>query len=247
MRFLQSLERGFRDVRDRFAPLFYGGDAFYCAACRRTARKFKPAGTGKKARKDAVCPFCRSRERDRLVMLFFDRHPELFPVNPPGLLHVAPEPALQKFLREKSGAGYLSADIYRKDVMERMDITDIRKPDNTFGAIYCSHVLQDVPDDDQALRELFRVLAPGGWAILNVPYYKGTRTVNLAPTIKDNNRPAECRREYGDDYLEQLRRVGFEVMEAGPADLWDKNDPRDPGLTHPMTGHVHLCRKPAVR
>lgn len=244
MRFFRSLDHAIRAVKGLAAPLFYGGTAFYCPACHRQARKFKHAGKGKKARDHAVCPFCRARERDRLVMLFLKKHPGLFPLNPPALLHVAPEPIVASFLQAKAGAGYLSADIYRSDVMERMDITRIPKPDNTFGAIYCSHVLQDVPDDDLALRELHRVLAPGGWAVLNVPYYKGTATSRLDPVIKVGERPPEFFRDYGDDYLDQLTRAGFIVEEYGPSDLWDFNDPRDPGLRHVMTGYVHFCRKP---
>lgn len=245
MRFFRKLDLGIRAARDRLAPLFYRGSAFYCPACHRTARTFKKAGKGRKARDHAVCPFCRARERDRLAILFLEKHPGLFPTRPTALLHVAPEPAVAAFLKARAGEAYLSADIYRPDVMERMDITAIPRPDGSFGAIYCSHVLQDVPDDDRALRELHRVLAPGGWAILNVPYYKGSATTPLDAVVKGGDRPPEFFRDYGDDYPDQLRRAGFIVQEYGAEDLWDFNDPRDPALRHVMTGHVHFCRKPA--
>lgn len=246
MRVLRSLDLRMRATLRVFAPIFYKGDAFYCSVCHHTARKFKRAGTGKKARDAAVCPFCQARERDRLAMLFFEKHPELFPVRPADFLHVAPEMALQPFLRSKTGKGYLSADIYRADVMERIDITNIKKPDGYFGGIFCSHVLQDVADDNLAIRELYRILVPGGWAILNVPYYKGTKTTRLQPIVKGNDRPIEFLRDYGEDYIQQLESAGFKVAEYSPRDLWDFNDHQNPGLDHVITGFVHFCRKPVI-
>ncbi len=245
MRFFSSIDRSLRSLRAKFAPLIYRGNAFFCPACNKNASRFKPAGKGKKARENAVCPFCRARERDRLVILFLKKNPNLFPPNPPHLLHVAPEPSISAYLKNASGNGYLSADIYRDDVMEKMDITHIQKPDNHFGAIFCSHVLQDIPDDNIALRELYRVLAPGGWAILNVPFYKGTKTTTLE-AIHKTGRPPEFFRDYGDDYVDQLQTIGFEVQEIPPAQLRDPNMKADPAIDHPMTGYIHFCRKPST-
>jgi ubiquinone/menaquinone biosynthesis C-methylase UbiE len=50
-----------------------------------------------------------------------------------------------------------------------MDVTNIQFPNESFDAIYCSHVLEHVPEDQKAMQELFRVLKPGGWALLQVP------------------------------------------------------------------------------
>ena len=38
-----------------------------------------------------------------------------------------------------------------------------------FDVIYCSHVLEHVPDDRLAMGELRRVLKRAGWAVLLVP------------------------------------------------------------------------------
>ena len=46
--------------------------------------------------------------------------------------------------------------------MKEIDVTRITYDSNTFDVIVCSHVLEHVPDDDKAMRELYRVLKPNG-------------------------------------------------------------------------------------
>ena len=64
---------------------------------------------------------------------------------------------------------YISADLESHLAVVKVDITNILYEDNSFDVILCSHVLEHVIDDQKAMRELFRVLKPGGWAILQVP------------------------------------------------------------------------------
>lgn len=248
MRFLQSLEKRLRATRDLLHPLVYRGDAVTCPVCGRHARKFRRAGSGASRRDNAVCPFCRARERDRLLWLFFQRHPELFPATGLALLHVAPEPALEGWLRERCGAGYLSVDIYRDDVMEKMDITRVPRPDGVFDAIVCVHVVQNIQDDHLALAELYRVLKPGGWAVINVPmeHGRGTQTLQAAKksSILDPHRPEGRHRVYGDDYLDSLRNAGFEVSEITATDLVPAAEAERLGIASEFAGHVHFCRKP---
>jgi len=85
------------------------------------------------------------------------------------MLHVAPEPCLEKALRKRLQSGYLTADLYNPPAMVKMDITDIQYSDETFDVICCSHVLEHVPDDMSAPGEMHRVLKPQGWAVVLVP------------------------------------------------------------------------------
>jgi SAM-dependent methyltransferase len=50
------------------------------------------------------------------------------------------------------------------------DITKIPVPSNSFQNILCSEVLEHVPDPVQAMKELVRVLKPGGKLIITVPF-----------------------------------------------------------------------------
>ena len=58
------------------------------------------------------------------------------------------------------------------------DITNIPEPDASFDAIMCIEVLEHVPDPVAALRELSRLLKPGGTIILTAPFCALT---HLAP------------------------------------------------------------------
>ena len=51
-----------------------------------------------------------------------------------------------------------------------VDITDMQMyADGSFDFFLCSHILEHVADDSQALRELYRILTPGGRGILMTP------------------------------------------------------------------------------
>jgi len=102
--------------------------------------------------------------------------------------------------------------------MVKMDITDIQYPDASFDAIICNHVLEHVPDDRRAMRELYRVLKPGGWAILQVPYSEQITQSIEDPSITT---PEARARVFGqedhvriyakEDYLTRLEEAGFRM------------------------------------
>jgi SAM-dependent methyltransferase len=99
----------------------------------------------------------------------------------------------------------------------RLDLVDVDQPDDLFDVIICNHVLEHVPDDRRAMSELYRVLKPGGFAILQVPIsFVIERTIE-DPSISE---PAERARLfgqpdhvrlYGADYPDRLGEAGFQV------------------------------------
>jgi ubiquinone/menaquinone biosynthesis C-methylase UbiE len=50
------------------------------------------------------------------------------------------------------------------------DITQIPEPDSSFDAVMCIEVLEHLPQPVDALRELCRLLKPGGVLILSAPF-----------------------------------------------------------------------------
>lgn len=164
----------------------------------------------------AFCPVCWSLQRHRLIWLFLQQHHLLTIRSPLRLLHIAPEPALAAKIRTIAHIRYTSADLHDPRAMERMDISDIRHADGAFDAVLCSHVLEHVADDRKAMRELHRVLAPGGWALILAPAREGLTVED--PTIED---PGERERRFGQhdhvriygltDLTQRLRDAGFDV------------------------------------
>lgn len=192
---------------------FFRGDAVHCPCCDGHWSRFLDAGS---PARPAACPGCDSRERQRLLYLYLRDRTDLFKGGV-RLLHIAPEECLQSSLTGLPAIDYVSADMASSAAMMRMDITDIPFPADSVDVILCSHVLEHVNDDRRAMRELCRVLKPGGWAILQVPLDR-----QRSSTYEDMNITAPAERErlfgqwdhvrvYGRDYTDRLRDAGFAV------------------------------------
>lgn len=222
----------------------HGGWARYCPVCERSARRFTESG--KIPRRDAQCPYCGALERHRLVWLYFQQCTNLLDGRPKQMLHVAAERCISNRLKPALGSGYLTADLVNPRAMVQMDITDIQYPAETFDVIYCSHVLEHIPDDRRALREFHRVLKRDGWAILLVPI--STERTFEDPSITD---PAELLRifgeddhirRYGPDYVDRLREAGFTVKVTYPSELCSPAERVRMGLTDDA-GEIFYCTR----
>lgn len=196
------------------------GWARYCPICRSHVRRFRQFGQPPRA--DAQCPVCGSLERHRLLWVFLRSRTDLFDGAPKRILHVAPEPVVANRLQRLPRVDYLSADL-EAPAMVRMDITDIAYPDGSFDVIFCSHVLEHVEDDRLAMRELRRVLAPAGWAILLVPISPDPTFED--PTVRDPEERVRLFgqhdhvRKYGPDFEDRLRATGWRVRRVAATDL----------------------------
>lgn len=197
--------------------LLFRGRRRYCPLCESWTRRFL---------EDARCPVCRSRPRHRLTWLYLKQRTTFFDARAKRLLHFAPEMSLMAAFGRLPDLDYLSADLASPHAMVRMDITAIDAPDASFDAIYCSHVLEHVADDRKAMREMFRVLKPGGWALIMVPISPAGPTLE-DPAVTD---PAERERLYlqsdhvrlyGFDIRERLAEAGFEASVTFGRELAD--------------------------
>ena len=152
-----------RGLRRRGSLLRERGDAVECPVCGGRFRRFKPHWN----RAGAICWRCGAHERHRAVALLWRRRPELLR-DAPSLLHFAPEWCF-RFTPLPPGLRYVTADLDPAKGDLVLDVRALDLPDAAFGAIICSHVLEHVDRDADALAELRRVLDPGGWALLMVP------------------------------------------------------------------------------
>jgi len=207
--------------------LRFFGLKYECPICGSRLRRFRPAGRrvpvltdrhviGGGYRPNGRCPVCLANDRARLIYLYLLRKTNLFSAGA-KLLHVAPESGLSRIMLQHGNIDYLTADISSDSAMVKMDITKIGYPDGFFDVIICNHVLEHVIDDRRAMRELYRVLRPGGWGILQVPISQSLDATYEDFSVTD---PAERERVFGQadhvriyaiDYPDRLRASGFET------------------------------------
>lgn len=227
---------------------FYAGNAFYCPICERSSRKFLTAGTN--LRGNAKCPRCSSLERDRFLKVFLDKRK--LPVSGSRLLHIAPERCLFDLFERDSSIKYLPADKFEPGYSYprgtvNIDITKIDSADNHYDLIICNHVLEHVPEDRKAMRELRRVLNPGGTAILNVPIDMSKEATFEDFSITDPNERLkhfgqhDHVRIYGRDYALRLAEAGFEVEQIEPRDIIEAAEQRRCGIID--RDYIFSCRK----
>ena len=169
---------------------------------------------GNPPRYDALCRRCGSLERHRLVKLWIER--ELGDLGLGRVLHFAPEPALAAILRTRAGE-YTSADLKPGNGDLVLDLERIGLPPDSVDTVFCSHVLEHV-DDEAALRELFRVLAPGGLCLLMVPIVEGWATTYENAAVAAGERALHFGqrdhvRYYGADFRDRVRGPGFTLSE----------------------------------
>ncbi len=213
---LNSLKRWLRERA-------LSGDVVRCPLCERGAVAYLPSGTP--PRPHALCPFCGSLERTRMMGLALTQRG--LPKAGQRVLHVAPDRSLRERIQAVPGITYIAGDKKEPGYTyppgtEDLDVTSLPYPADHFDLVICSHVLEHVPDDRKAMRELCRVLKPGGLAILLVPMSDRPVT-DEDPAVTD---PDERQRRfgqrdhvrlYGRDYFDRLRAAGFTVTVERPA------------------------------
>jgi len=214
--FPKKYHNGIFQIYRKIYGLYFVGHRFFCPICDGHFRKFLPFGV--KSRENASCPRCNSLERHRLLWLYLKNRTKFF-IEDFRVLHVAPMRCLWEKFRRFKNLDYITADISSRDemAMVKTNINDICFRDNQFDCIICYHVLEHISDDVKAMKELYRVLKPNGWAILQSGVDK-----NRDRTFEDYNITTPRDREkifgqkdhcriYGLDYKERLERSGFTV------------------------------------
>jgi SAM-dependent methyltransferase len=181
----------------------------------KSYRKFLPYGY-ERVRENVLAPGTLSLERHRLFWLYLTNETEFF-TKQLRVLHFAPEQAFLKRFRKQKNLTYTTTDLNSPIADVKADICDLPFKDNSYDFIICNHVLEHIPDDTKAMQELYRVLAPGGIAILQVPYDKNRKVTFTDDSITDQKERAaifgqyDHVRVYGMDYFNKLRSVGFKV------------------------------------
>jgi SAM-dependent methyltransferase len=186
-----------------------------------------------------------SATRTRFLLHLIQARPGILQTD--GLvLHFAPENCLRKRLSVELQSRYVTTDLRRHDVTTNQDITNMTFDDGSFATVICSHVLEHIPDDQRALRELHRVIRPGGTALIQVPLSLDAPT-DEDPTVTD---PAERKRRWGEhdhlrtyglDLTDRLCTAGFDVDVVICGEVTPESVQNQHGLD--PNGRIFLARR----
>lgn len=251
-RYARLAHQTYRQIRQ--SPLihaikrsYYRGKSYYCPICHSSVRTFlpwyPPTPEGAPVL-SAICPVCGSLERHRLLWLFLHEKTSLFAPPQKRLLHIAPESCLMFQFQKSQTIEYVTANL-APNAMVQTDLTQTGFADETFDVIYASHVLEHVQNDRQAMKEIFRILKVGGWAVLQVPLFGETTYED--PRIIDPKEREQAFgqhdhvRVYGQDYYQRLSDVGFVVRRERISAQTDPDQARVFGLV--QNEEIPWCQK----
>lgn len=198
-----------------FVAFFLRGNSYTDPIDGNSYRKFLPYGY-EKVRENVLAPGTLSLERHRLFWVYLTNETSFF-TEKLRVLHFAPEQAFLKRFRKLKNILYTTTDLNSPIADVKADICNLPFEDNSYDFIICNHVLEHIPDDIKAMQELYRVLAPQGTAILQVPYDRNRTTTFEDNSITDPKERAaifgqyDHVRVYGMDYFEKLKAIGFYV------------------------------------
>ncbi len=232
-------------------------ERFECNACGWRGRRFLSDGF----HEDAECPRCESRVRHRLLLAVLKQGSAGFSLESAfrgqRVLHFAPEAPLVRIFRPFA-ARYVTADLFAPGCDLRLDLADLAGVvDAAYDVVIACDVLEHVENDRRALREIQRVLAPGGLAVLMVPQKDGLEITfeDAAVTTPEQRERAyglaNHHRIYGTDFASRLAAAGFDATVVDHGDLASADVerhilfPRAPS-PHPLaTNHrrIYFARK----
>lgn len=208
----------FSGVGLKAVGILYAGNKVECPICGNHYGKFLPYGRIN-PRLNALCPSCLSLERHRLIWLYLKEKTNFFSAQL-DVLHIAPEPCFMKRFEKQHGEKYITADIESPLAKVKMDIHQIPFSENFFDVVICNHVLEHVQDDIKAMSEIRRVLKPGGWAIMQVPFFSPVPDVTIEDSTIITPREREKAfgqddhvRMFGKDYSKRIERAGLKAVE----------------------------------
>jgi SAM-dependent methyltransferase len=198
--------------------------AHLCPACHQPVDGFLPGGV--RRRPGARCPSCSALERHRFLAVLLDG---LGPVlaGSATVVDIAPSRYTTAHLDHLDVGRYVRVDLDPdadgRAVDVQASLTSLPFAAASVDLLLCYHVLEHVPDDRAAMREIARVLRPGGYALVQVPFRPG------AATDEDPNAPEEERvrrfgqadhvRWYGADLEERLAEAGLTGARIEPGDV----------------------------
>ncbi|WP_440880894.1 class I SAM-dependent methyltransferase [Tenacibaculum sp. C7A-26P2] len=210
----------------------YAGKKFKCPVCNFESKDFdfigfdipilkekEVVGSG---RRKARCYNCDSNDRERLIYTYLKYEENILNKKHYRIIHFAPEKNISSLLKTCNFKEYVCGDLHTKgyhypNYVQNINLLNIPFENDYFDLIICNHILEHIPDDIKAMKEIYRVLKSSGKALLQVPIAK-----NTYETFEDSSIKTPKEREnafgqfdhvriYGQDYVNKLESVGLKV------------------------------------
>lgn len=205
--------------------LFPGKMRSYCPCCGMRFRAFdrggfqdNPGGVDtsryKPDSQQVLCPVCRSLPRHRIQAIWFRDHKEC--MHAADILYFSPGKC-EKLWMKRNKVSCVTADLYKKDVDLTLDIQKTNLPDDSYDVIVCNHVLEHVDDFRVALKEMYRILRPGGSFICSFPMDPNVELLDEDPSVQSREErirrfgQSDHKRVFGMKADRFLTEAGFEV------------------------------------
>jgi SAM-dependent methyltransferase len=183
------------------------------------------------------CPHCSSIDRERHLRLFLDRLNIMERARGGTVLHMSPEYRLRGYIEGHDLASYIRGDLTpTAEGVQQIDLQQIPYPDQKFDLVICNHMLEHVADAELALREIHRVLKPGGRAICQTPYSPRLTKTFEDPRLQTTDDrlffygQEDHVRLFGSDIEQYFATVGFVGRLVPHAEILPDLDPEQFGV-----------------
>jgi SAM-dependent methyltransferase len=219
--------RRFCPVCDRPVRFFHPLDSFYANMWRRHGFDLAHDRWETLNIAEMSCPLCSCLDRERLIALYFDKIKNELP-RTGRLIEFAAIFTLGRKIRKLLPDWTIrSADLFDPRADDKIDICDMKLyADDSVDLFVCCHVIEHVQDEGAAMRELLRIVKPGGRGILLVPIHLDLATSRcgepITGTIDPNSEEsAERWRQFAQldhvrlhshsDFVDLISSAGFSV------------------------------------
>ncbi|MBU2592258.1 MAG: class I SAM-dependent methyltransferase [Patescibacteria group bacterium] len=209
----------------RLIDLFSKNKKVQCPLCGWEGRLFYPAVLNQKVITNRVCPCCASQTKDRSFIYALKK----MNLVRPGIkiLDVCPSRSNVDYFTANNQIEYTAIDLYPDyPGIKKMDVRDLKFSNGVFDYVFCLNVLEHIKEDDEALKELKRVVKVNGKVFVEIPM-KGEQTVEYE---KPNALDSDHVRQYGSDVTERFEKAGFKYKEIKWSQLYGKKDKEKYGL-----------------
>ncbi|HPF71907.1 MAG TPA: class I SAM-dependent methyltransferase [Candidatus Krumholzibacteria bacterium] len=188
-----------------------------CPVCRWRGHRFRNFLSADEVIRHCICPGCGSFDRHRQLVLGVREELRRLGKNSPDMMVGFSLSTAMRYVLEHEGlARCFRSDIDADEKRFAPDFTaDLRQAplkDASVDWVFCSHVLEHIPELELCIDEILRILRPGGAAWIQVPFEPGLAHSRRIPV--DPHRAHAHAWQFAPDFPHLIARDGWKVTEV---------------------------------